>query len=92
MNIWKYSRNTLERPKTVSNHCGSGRPREETRHPVHLEPNWVAEQYKPFEDRKFIYDIVDLEGLMKSISSVAVCKDCGDELTCRTFVQSRACN
>lgn len=80
--------------QNVSNHCESGRPRpsEETKASSSSRAKLGSLEYEPFEDRKFISDIVDLEGLLKSISSVAVFKDCGDELTCRTFVQSRACN
>lgn len=90
-NSWKCSGNKLERPKSVSSHCESDRPRPsvETKAPSASRSKLgnFSLEYNQFEDNKFTYDIVDLEGLMKSIYSVAVCKDCGNELTCRTVLR-----
>lgn len=42
-------------------------------------------EYQQFEECKFMYDVVDLEGLLKNIFSVAVCKNCGNALIYKTL-------
>lgn len=87
-NTWKCSGNKSKMPTNViiitpsrPNHCESVRlrPSDEINVPSASRAKLgnFSLEYQQFEKSKFIYDVVDIEGLIKSISSVAVCKEGG---------------